>query len=912
MNQQTMNPMAPALQPGDKLGSFEVQNQLATGGMGIVWVGYDRLLARKVAIKQIAAAADVDEVFRERFRTESEVYKRVSGSHPNIVGVIDCIDDARGLFIVMEFAEGASMDRVMAENDCAWGTMKTIAIMRDVAQALQAIHAAGVVHRDLKPGNIMLAQSGPARVCDFGLATLVADPEALGMGTAQYMAPELFGEGQVDGRADIYALGMLAYQLLAGPVIYEKTFRAILRDQRHQAMRWMKWHTNPRITAPSLAEQNPQVPEVLSELVSRMMAKDPSQRIPNADVLLQTIQRHFAQGVPSPSPTVASASPAAAAPFASTPSIASASSSAPSSPMAPVAAPTPQAIELKGPATAALPTKKRWPIYVAAASLLITVSVAGVMIYQSQQKAATEQAAWDLVRKQFEESHQLYFSNKFSEAKSRFDEIADHPRAGKSAKAYALASGAMMAFEEGRQLLDIKKYDQAGGVYRQAETDLDQAESLALSAGLDNLIADIADRKRQLTRSKSFVTQASEIDQLIARGEVPQAKAMHLRLGQLVPPAERLPEEDRRLQEFASRLTTKAEQQDIDTIATKVAQQVADGQLQTARLELQKGLEDHPDAPALMTLRKQIEEKLELISLAAAASDAQGLDSKLKALQALQGKDPTPVRAEEIKTLTGQIDYQQAVRLYKGGDLPGAVALLNRAKANWNSPEVDRALATARLDLTVKDLEDRADAKAGSGDWAGAIELYRSALAEKPKDSIPPKLNNAMLRHRVQNADKLVAESRRSGEDLAPRIATLKQAATEVDAALGVDPTDKDALILQRRTGQQIRFYEFLMEAQTLHAQKKYSAAKTPIRKALDLGTEAGLPVENAENLKRRNDFEHNIQQIETLAASRQWVPAWGLLGVAEGNDPKISGKPDERIDILKRQIEPNVPKNLK
>ena len=115
MSPESAQHISPALNPGDKLNYFDVQQPLAAGGMSLVWKGYDKLLDRHVAIKQIASSAMADESLREAFRREAELQKKVSASHKNLVEVIDFIEEPRGLFIVMEYVDGSSLDRTLTK-----------------------------------------------------------------------------------------------------------------------------------------------------------------------------------------------------------------------------------------------------------------------------------------------------------------------------------------------------------------------------------------------------------------------------------------------------------------------------------------------------------------------------------------------------------------------------------------------------------------------------------------------------------------------------------------------------------------------------------------------------------------------------------------------------------------------------
>jgi hypothetical protein len=297
MSPDTTNLSVNTLRPGDKLDKFEVVRQIGVGGMGTVWQGYDRLLDRAVAIKQVTIRSESpqeQEEYLERFRREVETQKRVAQAHKNLVKVYECVQDPRGLFLVMEYVDGPTLGQYLEAHPEALDARQVLGIVGGAAMALEALHREGVVHRDLTPANILLPTAGGLKVCDFGLAALLDQQDAQALGSARYMAPESFGGQPVDGRADIYSLGMIAYEMLAGKAAFAEAFKVVLRDTRNQALRWMKWHTNARASAPALSKLHPQTPKKLSDLVARMMEKDPAQRISSADELLGAIRRHFA------------------------------------------------------------------------------------------------------------------------------------------------------------------------------------------------------------------------------------------------------------------------------------------------------------------------------------------------------------------------------------------------------------------------------------------------------------------------------------------------------------------------------------------------------------------------------------------------------------------------------------------
>ena len=191
MTAHTTNLTSIGLQPGDKLDKYEVGQQIGAGGLSVVWKAYDRLLNQTVAIKQLVLDSGVDEdAFRERFRREAEIQKKLSQANKNLVRVIDFVEDTRGLFIVMEYVDGPSLENLLSQNPGPVELKTALGIAAAAAVALGAIHKQGVVHRDLKPANILLPKDGGLKICDFGLASLLADQDPHAVGTVRYLSPE--------------------------------------------------------------------------------------------------------------------------------------------------------------------------------------------------------------------------------------------------------------------------------------------------------------------------------------------------------------------------------------------------------------------------------------------------------------------------------------------------------------------------------------------------------------------------------------------------------------------------------------------------------------------------------------------------------------------------------------------------
>ncbi|HUX15145.1 MAG TPA: protein kinase, partial [Phycisphaerae bacterium] len=285
-----------SLKPGAKLGKYEVREQVAVGGMAVIYKAYDPSLDRHVAIKQIAPHLAQDERFVERFRSEAQTLARLSGSQANIVNVHELIEaDGHQLYLVMEYVEGTTLRTIMDRGPVPLQT--GLGVLLSTALGLRAMHAQGIVHRDLTPMNIMMARDGALKITDFGLIGHSGGRTSLPMGTTKYMAPEMFTGAPVDPRADLYSLGLIAYEMFAGPEKFAQVFKDVLRDERAQQVRWMHWHANAGLKAPSLKEVQPGVPPLISKIVDRMMEKDPSKRFATAEQIIRWLRRIFVMHV---------------------------------------------------------------------------------------------------------------------------------------------------------------------------------------------------------------------------------------------------------------------------------------------------------------------------------------------------------------------------------------------------------------------------------------------------------------------------------------------------------------------------------------------------------------------------------------------------------------------------------------
>jgi serine/threonine protein kinase len=286
--------------PGRVLaGRYRLESPIARGGMASVWLARDELLGRRVAVKVLHTDLAGDEKLRGRFRQEAIAAAGLS--HPNIVATYDTGEDDHDLaFIVMELVEGESL-RQLLDRKGALDVTPSVNIARQVSAALEVAHRNGIVHRDVKPANVLVPREGPVKVTDFGIAKATGggDFTRTGMvvGTARYLSPEQVQGQPTDARTDVYALGLVLYEMLAGQPAYQGD------SEMATAL--------ARLTGPPkpISSIRPGVPAGLASVLDHALQPDPAHRIPSAAAFGELLERgpNAPPMPPRPRPAPASA-----------------------------------------------------------------------------------------------------------------------------------------------------------------------------------------------------------------------------------------------------------------------------------------------------------------------------------------------------------------------------------------------------------------------------------------------------------------------------------------------------------------------------------------------------------------------------------------------------------------------------
>jgi Protein kinase domain len=269
---------------GETFGGYRIESLLGRGGMGSVYLATQERLGRKVALKLIAPALALDEDFRARFLRESQL--AASLDHPNVIPIYDADEVDGVLYLAMRYVSGPSLRELIRERG-SLSADETVRIVEQIAGALDEAHRAGLVHRDVKPANILLAEPGDhAYLCDFGLAKRTTSRELTQtgsfLGSVDYCAPEQIEGRPLDGRADVYSLGCVAFHCLAGHAPY-------LRDSEFAVLQ-AHLHDPP--------------PSTWGGAIAKALAKDPADRYPTAGAFAVALKAAPSDNATRAAPTV--------------------------------------------------------------------------------------------------------------------------------------------------------------------------------------------------------------------------------------------------------------------------------------------------------------------------------------------------------------------------------------------------------------------------------------------------------------------------------------------------------------------------------------------------------------------------------------------------------------------------------
>ena len=507
------------MKPGERIGKYEIVEVLGVGGQSIVYKCFDASLERFVAVKQIASQFMHDPKYVDQLRLTIRKVAQLGSKNDAIVTIYELIDGPDGLFYVMEFVEGHTLETLIGEADGPIEVKAFLLILFRLAAALHEVHSQGIVHRDIKPSNIILTPGLRPKIIDFGIAAFGEGDVSMPLATTKYLAPELYTRKEADGRADLYSLGIISYEMLLGREKFNEVFADVVADKQTEALRWMKWHGNEKVSAPSLASLNPDVPPALSDIVAALMEKDPAERFASTEELGRTIKLSF-------SPKRATASAPTTQPQGRVAQVISDLTQQPGigtlegqmefqvGATAPMDLSALNGTEHLGPATAPLPQKmvtifgRMIPSRTAwAAGIALFVLIfggGGFLAYRAYQNAVIADAEIHSAVALSNEGKAFFADEAYQEALDKFQELRKrhpHARKARGAEVYVLECQAHLAIEAGDYAEAQKRENQAN----------EAADTLqALFADDEVAMAFVRERKAAIEQLRNL-RQASQV-----------------------------------------------------------------------------------------------------------------------------------------------------------------------------------------------------------------------------------------------------------------------------------------------------------------------------------------------------------------------------------------------------------------
>jgi serine/threonine-protein kinase len=852
------------LHPGTRIGKYLVVERLAIGGQAIVYKCHDPLLDRHVAIKQISSHLAEDKRFLERFRREAQILARLGAEQAAIVTIHELIEDERGLFIVMEYIPGNTLETVLSLNPDPVEPKAVLQVIWRLAAGLHAVHAAGIIHRDIKPANIIIGEGLKAKITDFGVAASSSGQTSMVLGTTKYMAPEVFAGKTPDARMDMYSLGFIAYEMLLGRAKFNEVFADVVRDKHSEAQRWMKWHGNDVVQAPALHEVSQAVPLPLSNIVARMMAKNPDQRFASMEELGKAIKTSF-------SPRAKAAAGAAAAAAAAKGNQVPAALRPPPGParsgvfraISTTNQGRDEADELEvtqPPATAALPKKKmKLQTKLIVAALGVGLVVAALLGYMALDYSRAKDEK-DRLQQIFKAGTGFFQRGEYAEAVKRFEPVR---------KSGYKEAGAPQA----SVLIEIAKANLSMELALAAKSKDEKDKHWAASAEAE------VEAERALTRVQAANSDLYE-----------WTKQMRDELSKFGRTRDASRKFDEAVSAASVELAAGRYQQALETLNEKLRDVVSLTRAQEDQVR------DMRRTIVLATLKGQVEAR---IAEGVAAASAKDYDKAVAAFdeaeRLLSGPEVEMLPGAEHQAFRNQINAGRAglkgERQYAAaitaadearaaGDRDKEISALREADGLRPSPELKGRIRDARAAKAL----DAARAAKAANKISEARGAYRESLAIKPDKQVEEELaqlDKAVARQQlVQQGD---------ADDAAGNFA---QALAKYEQAQGMSA---DADVGAKISG--VKFKLAMAEGDSLRDQRKYREAVDAYERARLLNPAAAADIDAREAaIARVQKYDDTVKEGDRFFAAKQWTKAREAYQRAQ----KINGTAEvkSRIDM--------------
>ena len=884
---------------GSTVGKYEIKERHAMGGQAIVYKGYDSLLDRNVAIKQISSHLAEDAKFLERFRWEARILARLGAQQSGIVTIHELIVEERGLFIVMEWLTGHSLETIIRDTNGPSEPKATLQILWRLVAALHDVHRAGIIHRDIKPANIIIEEGLKPKITDFGVAASLSAQTSMLLGTTKYMAPEMFEGKEIDPRADMYSLGMVTYELLVGRPKFNEVFADIVRDPHSEAMRWMKWHGDESLAAPMLHELIPSIPESLSNIVMRMLAKNRDDRFANMEMLGRAIKSTYSpKGGSLPHPGAKRR-----------PRLAAMSSS-----QEPISTANPTPYELQTPPTAELPKKRlgtKAKITIASTAFIVLLSVIiGLVVHSNSKQAYRRQQAMEA----YSVAEESYQAGSFAQAAVEFENVArswpktfDAPaKAGvmtKLAAARAAVASAQsaddwdtiasLAADAKRMALDLQanKRNLIEWSRRiieeterfEVERTLERKFQLAMSqANNDYDEGRLLEAQNRLERELAGALPPDKSEQKNALWHEIELALLHKQIQEQI----RLGDNAAAQQDFAGAqsayeravMLSPGNRLPRPTKPTQKARELEQGIRQLKENVRQKG-------PILASKQQYFE----AVRIADQARETGNKQAELDALIQAAKISSSDELASRMSMLMSEMAFDQGQAALARGNAAEARKLFRQAIEHDSSNS--RAVAQiALLDQADKrrNLVSEGDAAMLQGDFESALIKFIEAARIDGDPPMDDRISQCRFSLLLNEAQRL----RKEGQ--------YRQAIDLYEQAREVRPSESDHVLnLQSAAALEEEYATYIQRGDELFASKQYGNARKEYAKAI---TKTSSP-EEANRKIALSIYQENLSRGKAAMEVKNWDSARAYLKTAKSKELE-AGMAGGEIDDLIQQVE--------
>ena len=739
---------------GDKIGKYEIRQTIGQPGQARAYKCYDPLLDREVAIKEIPSEVAKDEHFVEKLRREAQKLARVGSEHDAITTVYDVVSEGGRAFVVMELAEGVSLEKILTESGGPIQPGEVVRIIWRVAATLIAVHKAGIIHGNIKPANVIIADGPKVKITDFGTVLTTSEQTEPPSATARYMAPEAFEGRKMDCRADIYSLGLMAYEMLVGRKAYDKLFAGVVSDRPAQPRRWRQWQTDSAQSLPPLGQINAAVPARLCEVIAGMISKDPSGRFASMEDLARAIRQDFAAEITGQDnqQIIAEGTAQPAMPDRSEL----------------VESDTVSVDEPSSLSAASADSTMRLRFVLAGLGILAILSaglLAGKGILVSQQRRI------DAAEKLYAPAADHYSNGRYPEAAEGFSQVV----AGFGGTSQAIKASVLVHLAGARDAIQRDDFALSQRALGEAQTQLEQVqtEHRYLASWSQSTAADLTSARESRLAALVLFEAISAAKTEATAGRYGQAQQiLDSRLKNFTPTAQQAA----RLSRFAGELLAgrflaecNAQLSDAEKSTSEGNFEQAEATYQNVRRKLASS-----DAAALPDAsRSEIEARLTLalaatasqrvysenIAVASAAREAGDDKAELAALEAAgQAKSVGSDVAYRIRQLKIALAMAEGKGLMKIGETARAIEKFSQAVAmNATDEAAAGELANARAMLKWQEIVTSGNVDFDVGNTAEALEKYQRAAQIRPDRQVDERILECRFSLGLSKAEAMVA-----------------------------------------------------------------------------------------------------------------------------------------------------------